>query len=152
MAVMSHLNAKYLSVTGTQRCRTFRAWLFFLLFLQVLGLCATLWVMTPSRAWLQSIWRKALLLNAQREIFVDVPGPLRKFRYLALTCCKHWLGYTKSQLDDLREVFYEEESGATCRLSIEIILVQCRMYLRNIDKLFRLFLTCRPSSPFKGLS
>jgi len=33
-------------------------------------------------------------------------------------------------LHDLRDAFYEEQSEATCRIAIDIILVQCRKYVR----------------------
>ena len=34
-------------------------------------------------------------------------------------------------LKDLRQAFYVEESEATCRIAIDIILIQCRKYVQN---------------------
>jgi hypothetical protein len=34
-------------------------------------------------------------------------------------------------LRDLKEAFYDDDSEATCRIAVDIMLVQCRKYLRN---------------------
>lgn len=34
-------------------------------------------------------------------------------------------------LSDLHQAFYEEQSEATCRITIDIILIQCRKYIRE---------------------
>ncbi|KAL8819880.1 MAG: hypothetical protein Q9191_007638 [Dirinaria sp. TL-2023a] len=36
----------------------------------------------------------------------------------------------RRNLNDLRDAFYEEQSEATCRTAIDIILIQCRKYVR----------------------
>ncbi|KAL2056961.1 hypothetical protein ABVK25_002700 [Lepraria finkii] len=36
----------------------------------------------------------------------------------------------RRNLNDLRDAFYEEQSEAPCRIAIDIILIQCRKYLR----------------------
>ncbi|KAL9124196.1 MAG: hypothetical protein Q9217_006450 [Psora testacea] len=37
----------------------------------------------------------------------------------------------RRHLKDLKEAFYQENSEATCRLTIDVILIQCRKYLRH---------------------
>lgn len=39
-----------------------------------------------------------------------------------------WL--TGNHLNDLRHAFYDDQSETTCRIAIDIILIQCRKYLR----------------------
>ena len=54
-------------------------------------------------------------------------------------------------LSDLDQAFYEEQSEATCRITIDIILIQCRKYIREKyfpTKADPAFLTA-PSTPAK---
>ena len=56
-------------------------------------------------------------------------------------------------LNDLRDAFYEEQSEATCHIAIDIILIQCRKYVRlkyNPAKAETATLTT-PSTPLKGV-
>ncbi|KAL2044996.1 hypothetical protein N7G274_002771 [Stereocaulon virgatum] len=58
----------------------------------------------------------------------------------------------RRNLNDLRDAFYEEQSEAACRIAIDIILSQCRKYVRlkyNPAKAETAALTT-PSTPLKG--
>ncbi|MCJ1475906.1 hypothetical protein MMC13_004570 [Lambiella insularis] len=58
----------------------------------------------------------------------------------------------RRNLNDLHDAFYEEQSEATCRIAIDIILIQCRKYVRlkyNPAKAETAALTT-PSTPLKG--
>ncbi|MCJ1383559.1 hypothetical protein MMC17_006673 [Xylographa soralifera] len=58
----------------------------------------------------------------------------------------------RRNLNDLRDAFYEEQSEATCRIAIDIILIQCRKYVRlkhHSAKVETSTLTT-PSTPLKG--
>ncbi|KAK3174086.1 hypothetical protein OEA41_001330 [Lepraria neglecta] len=55
----------------------------------------------------------------------------------------------RRNLNDLRDAFYEDQSEATCRIAIDIILIQCRKYLRLKYKAETASLAT-PSTPLKG--
>ena len=61
--------------------------------------------------------------------------------------------FIEQHLKDLRDAFYKEESEATCRIAVDIILIQCRKYVRlkyNPAKADAAALTT-PSTPMKGV-
>ena len=88
--------------------------------------------------------KKAYLRSLKYYVRLDV---------ISLQVITHQLGWCIGRnLNDLRDAFYEEQSEATCRIAIDIILIQCRKHIRlkyNPAKAETTSLTT-PSTPLKG--
>jgi hypothetical protein len=63
------------------------------------------------------------------DSLVEVPSMLSMSQHLRVHIAM-LITTAERNLRDLEDALYDEDSEATCRIAVDIILVQCRKYLR----------------------